>query len=89
MHVAWNKVTLSTGAWLFCVHRTCAETAAISPVTSHVYVTTKQGYCNHFGEYAITKEPVIHKHVPDMQSVQYLLDSARYCQCFVTNMGNT
>ena len=38
--MAWNEVTLETGAWLHGAHRTCAETAAVSRGTSHV--TTKQ-----------------------------------------------
>ena len=38
--VASNKVTLKTGAWLYGVHRTGAETAAASRGTGHI--TTKQ-----------------------------------------------
>ena len=37
--VAWNEVTLYTGAWLYGVHRTCAETAAVLRGIS--YVITK------------------------------------------------
>ena len=40
MYVAVNKVTLQTGAWLYGVHRTCSEAAAVSCRTNHV--TTKQ-----------------------------------------------
>ena len=34
--VAWTEVPLETGAWLYGVHRTCADTAAVSRGTSHV-----------------------------------------------------
>ena len=37
------------GAWLYGVHRTCPETAAVPRGTSHV--TTKQ-HCNHFSGYS-------------------------------------
>ena len=40
MYVAVNKVTLQTGAWLYGVHRTCAEAATVSCRTNHV--TSKQ-----------------------------------------------
>ena len=32
----FNVVTLETGAWLYGVHITCAETAAVSRGTSHI-----------------------------------------------------
>ena len=50
MYTAFNKVTLSTGAWLHGVHRTCAQVAAVSHGTSHV--TTKQS-CNHIKKCAV------------------------------------
>ena len=34
-HVALNKVTPLTDAWLYGMHRTCAETAAVSRGTNH------------------------------------------------------
>ena len=44
-----DKATLYSGAWLYAVHRTCAETAAVLCGTSHV--TTKQ-CCKYTGEYS-------------------------------------
>ena len=35
-YVALHEVKVSTGAWLYGVHETCAETAAVSRGTSHV-----------------------------------------------------
>ena len=51
-YVASNKLTLSTDACLHGVHRTRAETAAVSDGTSHV--TTKQR-CDHFIGYGKTR----------------------------------
>ena len=39
-YVALNEELLETGAWLYGVHRTCTEMAAVSRGTSHA--TTKQ-----------------------------------------------
>ena len=39
-YVALNEATMYTGTWLYGVHLTCAETAAVSRGTSHA--TTKQ-----------------------------------------------
>ena len=50
-----HEVTLQAGAWLYGVHRTCADTAADSRGTSHV--TTKQ-HCeliHYFDEYSETR----------------------------------
>ena len=30
-----DKVALEIGAWLYAVHRSCAETAAVSHYTNH------------------------------------------------------
>ena len=42
--VAWNKVTLQTGAWLYGAHRTCPKTAAVSRGTSHVTAKARCRY---------------------------------------------
>ena len=41
-YVALNEELLETGAWLYGVHRTCTEMAAVSCGTSHA--ATKERY---------------------------------------------
>ena len=41
MYLASNKVILQTGAWLYGVHRPCAEKAAVSRGTSHANQTAR------------------------------------------------
>ena len=43
-YVALNKMTLYTDAWLYGVHRTSAEMAAVSHGTSHVTTTQHFNY---------------------------------------------
>ena len=43
-HVALNEVTLQTGAWLYGVLKTCAETAAASRGTNQIALLA-----HHFG----------------------------------------
>ena len=42
-YVTSNKVTLQTGAWLYGVHRTCAQMAAGSRGTSNVTIKQRFG----------------------------------------------
>ena len=73
IHLTYADCMKWHGAWLYGVHRTCAQTASVSWGSCHASTVTV--YLHHFGGYSKTRYKKLVTHVESHASTVNLLDS--------------